>query len=96
MRYETDQKFWVVTDPTPESELADIFFAASLRDLELQFRGGLTCEHNPTLFTERAEAEADAQKSLEARDAAIAVLRNVEDPEGLKDLDRIEIINADG
>ena len=41
MRYGPDDKFWVVVDPKPDSTLDDLVFKASLRDLELQFRGGL-------------------------------------------------------
>jgi len=67
MKYGTDYKFWVVTDPTPHSELIDILFEASLRDLELQFKGGLSADHNPTLFTEKSEAEREARKRLRAR-----------------------------
>jgi len=42
MRYGPDHKFWVVVDPTPSSTQEDIVFKASLKDLELQFKGGLT------------------------------------------------------
>ena len=38
MRYGPDDRFWVVTDPTPESELVDICFEASLR-VEQRARG---------------------------------------------------------
>ncbi len=64
MRFGTDDKFLVVVDPTLESTLGDILFEASLRDLELHFRGGLKAEHNPTIFTDRAEAEREAQGRL--------------------------------
>jgi hypothetical protein len=56
MRYGPDDKFWVVVDPKPDSTLDDLVFKASLRDLELQFRGGLSIDENPTLFTDRQEA----------------------------------------
>ncbi len=46
MRYTADYAFWVVLDPTPTSEMADICFAATLRDVEQQFRGGLSCDRN--------------------------------------------------
>ena len=42
MRYGPDDKFWVVVDPTAESEMGDILFETTLRGLERQFKGGLT------------------------------------------------------
>ncbi len=66
MRFGPNDKFWVVTDPTPISTMADILFETSLAGLDWQFRGGLTSEANPTLFTERAEAEAEAHQRLRA------------------------------
>ena len=68
----TDQ-FWIVIDPTTDSELCDILFATSLRNLELQFRGGLTCDRNPSLFTNREEAEAEATTRLVAAKVAKAI-----------------------
>lgn len=56
-----------MTDPTPVSVLGDILFAASLEDLRLQFLGGLSTEQNPTLFTDQAEATAEALVRLKAR-----------------------------
>lgn len=35
-------KFWVVTNPTKDSTLADICFEADSHNLELQFKGGLS------------------------------------------------------
>lgn len=60
MKYGPHDTFWVVTDPTPLSELADILFQASLADLALQFKGGLTIEENPTLYTDETEARTEA------------------------------------
>ena len=60
MKFEPDDKFWVVLDPTPYSEIGDILFEASLRELELQFKGGLEMDRNPTLFTDRKEAKDEA------------------------------------
>ena len=72
MRLNTDDTFWLVTDPTSLSELIDICFATTLRGLELQFRGGLTAAQNLTLFTERAEAEREAGRRLQALRVALA------------------------
>jgi len=73
MRFGPTDKFWVVTDPTPESETGDVLFQASLHDLELQFKGGLSSAQHPTLFTERAEADAEAQARMVAARAARAI-----------------------
>jgi hypothetical protein len=74
MKLDTDTKVWMVVDPTsPRSEMADICFEGSLRKLELQFRGGLTSEQNPTLFTDPKEAEIEAYGRLTAMRAAAAI-----------------------
>lgn len=65
------------TDPTPESEKADRLFQASLKDLELQFKGGLTIAQHPTLFTAKAEAEIEAYGRLVAMRASQAIARHV-------------------
>ncbi len=75
MRYGPDDKFWVVTDPTPESEIADICFETTLRGLELQFKGGLTVAQNPTMFTDREEAEHEADLRLSAMNASQEIVR---------------------
>ena len=75
MRYGPDDKFWVVVDPKPHSTLEDLVFEASLRDLELQFKGGLQIDENPTLFTDRQEARLEAYGRLTAMRASQAILR---------------------
>ena len=65
MRYGLDDKLWVVVDPTPQSTLGDILFQASLRDLSLQFKGGLSVDENPTLFTDEQEAIAEVHRRLD-------------------------------
>jgi hypothetical protein len=74
MKLETDTPVWMVVDPTsPQSDLADVCVEVTLRKLELQFRGGLTCEQHPTLFSDRKEAEIEAFGRLTARRAAEAI-----------------------
>ncbi|RJP21198.1 MAG: hypothetical protein C4529_08015 [Deltaproteobacteria bacterium] len=95
MRYGPDDKFWVVVDPTPESEMGDILFETTLRGLELQFKGGLTMAQNPTIFSDQQAAKYEAYGRLTAMRAAQAVLRaGRENPEAR--IDRIEIYGADG
>ena len=71
MRYGPDDKFWMVTDPTPESEMGDICFETTLRSLALQLKGGLTIEQNPTIFTDHDAAVAEASR----RHFAVRALR---------------------
>ena len=95
MRYGPDDKFWVVVDPRQESTLDDIVFEASLRDLELQFKGGLTSDENPTLFTDRREARIEAFARLTVMQASHALLRaGRESPDAR--IGRVEIYAADG
>ena len=95
MRYGPDDKFWVVIDPKPISELEDILFQASLRDLDLQFKGGLQIEENPTLFTDEKEAKYEAYGRLTAMRAQQAILRaGRENPDTR--IDHVEIYGEDG
>ena len=75
MRYGPDDKLWVVIDPKDNCELEDIIFQASLRDLHLQFKGGLQIEENPTLFSDEQEARYEAYGRLTAMRASQAILR---------------------
>ncbi len=95
MRYGPGDKFWVVVDPTPDSTTEDILFQASLKDLDLQFKGGLTIEENPTLFTDEQEARYEAFGRLTALRAAQAILRAGRENLETR-IDRIEIYGADG
>lgn len=90
MRYGVDHKFWVVRDPSPEDEIGDVLSLSSLRDLELQFKGGLTATENPTLFTSREDAEAEAEARMERRVA------REEKRRGLGDVARIVLEDEDG
>lgn len=95
MRYGPDDKFWVVIDPKDNCELEDIVFQASLRDLDLQFKGGLQIEENPTLFTDEQEARYEAYGRLTAIRASQAILRaGRENPQTR--IDRVEIYGEDG
>ena len=95
MRYGPDDKFWVVVDPKPHSTLEDLMFRASLRDLDLQFKGGLQIEENPTLFTDEQGAKYEAYGRLTAMRASQAILRaGRENPDTR--IDRVEIYGQDG
>ena len=84
-----------MVNPTEHSTLEDIVFQASLKDLELQFKGGLKIEENPTLFTDEQEAKYEAFGRITAMRASQAILRaGRENPDTR--IDRIEIYGADG
>ena len=58
-----DQKtpIWVVTDPGPDSTLADVCFETTLDGLRLQFAGGLSMDDRPVVFTTEDEAREEAR-----------------------------------
>ena len=95
MRYGPDGKFWCVTDPRPDSELADICFETSLRSLERQFRGGLTIGDNPTIFSDRAEAENEAHLRMVAMRAADAI-KDAAPEQSMRDAARVALLDRDG
>ena len=77
MKLGPDDKFWVVCDANSESVIEDICFETSLRGLELQFRGGLSIDSNPTIFTSKEEADKAAKKRLKTAEF-IEKIRNTE------------------
>ena len=91
MRYGPDDKFWVVINPSCESEMGDILFKCSIKELELQFKGGLDMDRKPTIFTDHKEAKIEAHARLVTRQAAEAIAENIR--EGT---DKIEVIDRDG
>jgi hypothetical protein len=93
MRYGPTDKFYVVVDPGPDSTEEDILFQASLKDLELQFKGGLKIEENPTLFTDEKEAKVEAYGRLVAMRASEAIARS---QVNFQDVARIEILDGQG
>jgi hypothetical protein len=77
MKIGANDKFWVVTDAGPESVLEDICFETTLRGLDLQFRGGLSMDSNPTIFTKKEEALLEAKKRLKVAQF-VEKIRNAE------------------
>ena len=76
MRFGPQDKFWMVVDArSEESILGDLLFETSLEKLYLQFKGGLTLEDDPTIFTDEKEAKIEAFGRLTAHRAARAILR---------------------
>ncbi len=66
MKIGPTDKFWVVVDPGPESEIGDTLFETTIEGLSLQFKGGLGMRQRPAIFTDRQEAEAEVLSRLAA------------------------------
>lgn len=96
MRFGPDDSFWLVVDPTAKSELADVLCETTLRRLELQLKGGLTMDESPTIFTEREEAEREAQGRLLALRAAQALGRRVAEGGRIEKAHRVALLDEDG
>lgn len=96
MRFGPDDDFWVVVDPTPESQLEDVVFRATLRRLELQFKGGLTMDRNPTLFTDEKEAKVEGYGRLVAMRASQAIARRLRFDPDAEVAERIEVLDGSG
>ena len=70
MKITTETKLWIVIDPTPVSEMADIFFQADMRGLERIIVGSLPermTDKNMTIYTKESEASLDAIERLDSR-----------------------------
>ena len=96
MRFGPDDKLWVVTDPTPESEQGDVCFETTVRGLLLQLKGGLDIERNVTLFTEKNEADVEAYGRLTAMRASQAIARRLRFDPDAEVLERIEVCDDKG
>ena len=96
MRFGPDDKLWILTDPTHESEVGDILFEASLRKLDLQFKGGLSMDRNPTIFTDENEARIEAFGRLTAMRASTAIRDRLRSGEDVDLPLKIEVHGASG
>jgi len=96
VRFGPDDKLWVVTDPTRESEVGDVCFETTVRGLLLQLKGGLDIERNVTLFTEKNEADVEAFGRLTAMRASQAIARRLRFDPGAEVAERIEVLDGSG
>jgi hypothetical protein len=96
MRLGLDDQFWLVTDPTRESEEGDCVFETSLRKLDLQFKGGLTMDRNPTIFTRENEARVEAFGRMTAMRASRVISDRLRSGEDVDLPLKIKIHGADG
>jgi len=95
MRYGVDDTFWVVLDPTPASEMADILFETTLCGLERQFKGGLTADRNLTIFSDATEANVEAFGRLVAMRAYEAIAHRAAG-RSLMEASRVEVLDEAG
>lgn len=86
----------MVTNPTPTSELADICFETSLENLALQLKGGLSMDPDPTLFTDRAEAELEARCRLVAMETSHAIRGLAAEGIELREARKIQVLGDGG
>ena len=54
-------RFWIVTQATKFSTLADICFQVDIEDLEKQFKGGLKAENVVGMYLDQSPAEEKAR-----------------------------------
>lgn len=88
-------RFWVVTDPTPDSELTDIFFETDASGFILQVRGGLDEDRRPRIFADREPAEADAIARL-AIVRGLAAIAKATPAGDVKNAARLRLLDGDG
>lgn len=69
-------RFWVTTNPSPQSTLADCVFDTDAAGFARQVRGGLDEAHEPRWFTTEAQAYLDLAERCDKLSHALAVLRD--------------------
>ena len=62
--YGMPETFWVVTKPSPVSEVVDICFPCTIERLMLQVRGGLKEEEIVAVYADESEAQRAAARLL--------------------------------
>jgi len=60
--------FWVVTQPTKNSEFEDIFFRSSIPNLLLNFKGGLKIDEIVLITKSETKARTKANELLPIKD----------------------------
>ena len=94
MRIDPKTPFWVVTEPGPDSTLADVCFQTTLGGLRLQFAGGLSMDDRPVVFTTADEAREEARNRLLVRRIASQIRLDRGVPEG--EVVRVKLHDKDG
>ena len=94
MRIDPKTPIWVVTDPGPDSTLADVCFQTTLDGLRLQFAGGLTMDDRPVVFMTENEAREEARNRLLVRRIASQIRLDRGVPDGA--VVRVTLHGSDG
>ncbi len=94
MRIDPKTPIWVVTDPGPDSTLADVCFQTTLDGLRLQFAGELSMDDRPVVFTAEDEAREDARNRLLVRRLASQIRLDRGVPDGA--VVRVTLYGSDG
>ena len=94
MRIDPKTPFWVVTEPGPDSTLADVCFETTLDGLRLQFAGGLSMDDRPVVFTAEDEAREEARNRLLVRRIASQIRLDRGVPDG--EVVRVTLRGRDG
>ena len=75
------KKFWVVRDPTPDSELADILFETSINEFAAYCLGsGALAQfksENHVMYDGSAEAKKDAEARMKSRQKTAELVKRV-------------------
>lgn len=94
MRIDPETSFWVVTDPGPDSTLADVCFETTLDGLRLRFAGGLSKDDRLVVFTTEDEAREEARNRLLVRRVASQIRLDRAAPDG--EVVRVTLHDKDG
>ena len=94
MRIDPKTPIWVVTDPGPDSTLADVCFQTTFDGLRLQFAGGLSMDDRPVVFTAGDEAREEARNRLLVRRLASQIRLDRGIPDGA--VVRVTLHGSDG
>ncbi len=81
MRIDPKTAVWVVTDPAPDSTVADVCFETTLDGLRLQF-AGLSMDDRPVVFTTEDEAREVGRDRVLVRRSPSSVRLERGGPEG--------------
>jgi hypothetical protein len=86
----------MVTNPGPDPELADICFETSIENLALHLKGGLSMDADPTMFTDRAEAELEARCRPVAMETSHAIRAMAADGIPLTGARKVQVLGEGG
>jgi len=78
MRIGPDESIWIVKDPTATSEIFDIYFNTTPKEIERMCKGGFLTDRDITIFTDEAGALAEAKERMLAMRIYQAVKKDLQ------------------